>query len=173
MFRFVVYAPGQPQFVQGEQDIISDLSDLLPTLADIMGAALPTQEEYELNGKSLWPYLTKQTEQHREWIYGYKGNRQMVRGQHLLRDGKGEWWDARELPSDMDSFPPIADLTALSADQKMEKAMIEDVLKRFARTDVGGPHSFHADPSRKLTEQEKEKMRLKREHLEAHLEQFK
>jgi hypothetical protein len=73
----------------------------------------------------------------------------------------------------MDSFPPITDFTALSADQQQEKAMIEEVLKRFARTDVGGPHSFHSDPSRKLTEQEKEKMRLKRQHLEEHLEQFK
>jgi hypothetical protein len=73
----------------------------------------------------------------------------------------------------MDSFPPITDFTALSADQQQEKAMIEEVLKRFARTDVGGRHSFHADPSRKLTEQEKEKMRLKRQHLEEHLEQFK
>ncbi len=84
---FVVYAPGQSQFVQGKQDIISDLSDLLLTLAEIMGTTLPPQDEYELSGNSLWPYLTKQTNQHREWIYGYKGNRQMVRGHHLLRDG--------------------------------------------------------------------------------------
>ena len=72
---FVVYSPGQPQFAQGEQDIVSDLSDLLPTLAEIMGTKLPPQDEYELNGKSLWPYLTKQTDTHREWIYGYKASR--------------------------------------------------------------------------------------------------
>ncbi len=67
------------------------------------------------------PYLTKQTNQHRDWIYGYKGNRQMVRGHHLLRDGKGAWGDASELPTDIDSFPAIADFSALSADQKREK----------------------------------------------------
>lgn len=170
---FVVYAPGQSQFVNGEQEIVSDLSDLLPTLAEIIGAKLPPQEKYELNGKSLWPYLTKQSAQHREWIYGYKGNRQMVRGHHLLRDGKGAWWDASKLPTDMDSFPAIKDFSALSAYQSKEKEMIEKVMKRFAREDVGGPHSFHADPSRKLSDREIEKMRLKREHLEKHLEQFK
>ena len=105
-------------------------------------------------------------------IYGYKGNRQMVRGHHLLRDGKGAWWDASELPRDMDSFPPINDINALSPVQQKEKAMIDEVLKRFARTDIGGPHSFHEDPRRKLTEREKEKMRLKREKLEEHLKQF-
>jgi hypothetical protein len=52
----------------------------------------------------------------------------------------------------VESFPQITDLNALSADQEKEKAMIEVVRKRFARTDVGGPHSFHADPSRKLSE---------------------
>ena len=169
----VVYAPGQQQFVNGKQDILSDLSDLLPTLADIMGAKLPPSDEYELNGTSLWPFLTKQSGQHREWIYGYKGNRQMVRGHHLLRDGKGSWWDASKLPSDMDSFPPIENFDELSAQQEIEKAMIDEVLKRFARTDIGGTHSFHEDPLRKLSEREKEKMRLKREKLEAHLEQFK
>ena len=170
---FVVYAPGQAQFVKGRQKIISDLSDLLPTLAEIMGTELPSQDEYELNGKSLWPYLTKQTDHHREWIYGYKGNRQMVRGHHLLRDGKGVWWDARKLPSDMDSFSEVTDLASLSADQAKEKNMIDRVLARFARADVGGPHAFHQDPSRKLTEQEIEKMRAKREKLEKHLESLK
>lgn len=170
---FVVYAPGQPELVQGQQDIISDLSDLLPTLADIMGAELPSQDEYEVNGKSLWPYLTKRTDMHRDWIYGYKGRSQMVRGHHLMRDGKGAWWDASELPSDMDSFPAITDLNSLTAEQHREKNMIEEKLARFAREDVGGPHSFHANPSRKLSERELEKMRLKREHLEEHLNQFK
>ena len=77
-----------------------------------------------------------------------------------------------ELPSDMDSFPHIEGFDALTAEQKKEKTMIEEVLKRFARTDVGGPHSFHQDPSRKLSEREKEKMRLMREKLEEHLKQF-
>lgn len=89
------------------------------------------------------------------------------------RDGKGAWWAASKLPANMDSFPQIKNLNQLSPAQNKEKAMIEEILKRFARTDIGGTHSFHADPSRKLTERKIEKMRLKREHLEKHLKSFK
>jgi hypothetical protein len=120
-----------------------------------------------------WWDLTKQADRHRDWIYGYKGNRQMVRGHHLMRDGKGAWWDVSKVPSDLDSFPEITDLNSLSDEQQKEKELIEQVLARFARADVGGPHSFHADPSRELSERKKEKMRAKREQLEKHLNTFK
>lgn len=169
---FVVYAPGRPELVQGAQNIVSDLSDMLPTLADIMGMQLPPQEDYELSGKSLWPYLTQQQKQHRDWIYGFKGKEQMVRGLHLMRDGNGDWWDASQIPSDLDQFPQIKDFSTLSAEQQKEMEQMEQVLARFAREDIGGPHSFHADPSRKLTEQEIEKMRAKAETLKEHMKQF-
>lgn len=166
----VIYAPGQPEFVRGEQHVISDLTDILPTLADIMGSTLPPQEEYELSGQSLWPYLTKKQDSHRDWIYAFKGPNQIVRGKSLLRDGNGDWWDVSEIPSDLDAFPQVTDFEKLSLEQRKEKTMIEQVLKRFAREDVGGPHSFHADPSRKLSDQEIEKMRKKAAALERHLD---
>jgi stress response protein YsnF len=73
----------------------------------------------------------------------------------------------------MDSFPQVTDLNAFSDDQKRDKEMIDQVMARFARADIGGPHSFHEDPSRMLSEQEIEKMRAKRETLEKHLNSFK
>lgn len=167
---FVVYAPGQPELVQGAQDIIADLSDMLPTLADIMGTQLP--KDYELSGKSLWPYLTKRQAHHRDWIYGFKGNKQMVRGRHLMRDGNGDWWDVSKIPSDLDSFPKIQDFSPLSPELQKEKEQLEQVLAAFAREDIGGPNSFHANPARKLTEQEIERMRAKEEALKRHLKQF-
>ena len=163
---FVVYAPGQAHFVQGAQDIVSDLSDLLPTLAEIMGVELPSQEEYRLSGTSLWPYLTQQSKNHRRWIYGFKGMRQMARGQHLLRDGDGKWWDVSQDPADLDQFTQIEDFSALSEAQQKEKDEIEKILARFAREDIGGPQSFHADPKMKITERELEKMRAKAEARE-------
>ncbi len=169
---FIVYAPGQPEFVKGKQKVISDLTDILPTLAEIMGAPLPPKNKYELNGKSLWPYLTKRAETHREWIYAFKGPSQIIRSENLLRDGKGDWWDVSETPSDLDSFPRITDLEMLPEKQKKEKAMMEKVMQRFAREDIGGTNSFHADASIKLTNEEKEKMRLKAESLEEHLKEF-
>ncbi|MDZ8119104.1 sulfatase-like hydrolase/transferase [Pontiella agarivorans] len=165
----VIYAPGQPKRVTGAQDIISDLTDILPTVAEIMGLPLPTQEEYELNGKSLWPYLTQQQTTHRDWIYAYRGNKQMVRGQELMRDGKGNWWDTRTIPPDLDAFPVITDFETLSTKQQREKELIEQALRRFAREDIGGPNSFHATPSIKLSEKQIEKMRKNEASLEASL----
>lgn len=72
----------------------------------------------------------------------------------------------------MDSFAEITDFSKLTEVQQREKAQMDEVLQRFARADVGGSHSFHEDPARKITEREKEKMRLKRERLEKHLKKF-
>ncbi len=135
---FVVYAPGQPNFVRGAQNIISDLTDLLPTLAEIMGVPWPSSDDYELNGQSLWPYLTQQTDHHREWIYGYKGPKQMICGPNLLRDGDSDWWDVSQIPSDHDDFPRITDFSTLSPSQQKEKTLLEKILPDYAREDIGG-----------------------------------
>lgn len=169
---FVVYAPGEKALVSGEQDIISDLTDLLPTLAEMMGVPLPPESEYELNGTSLWPYLTGKSDQHRKWIYAFKGPSQMARGEHLLRDGNGDWYDVRKSPANLDNFPKIEDFDSLSEVQAKEKKMIETVLARFAREDIGGPNSFHEDASMKISERELEKMKKKAESLRRHLEKL-
>jgi len=137
-----------------------------------MGVPLPPQDEYELSGKSLWPCLTGKSDQHREWIYGFKGPSQLVRSASLLRDGDGNWWDVSRTPANLDNFAKIEDLDSLTDAQREEKAMLDEVLARFAREDVGGPHSFHEDPSMKLSGQELEQMRTKAAKLKAHLEKL-
>ena len=169
----VIYAPGQKQFVKGKHDILSDLTDVLPTLADIMGSKLPPSSEYELNGKSLWPYLTGKTSKHRDWIYSFKGKRQLIRGQHLMRDGDGNWWDARQTPADFDSFAHIEKPGELTGATKAEKNSLENILTQFAREDVGGPHSFHADPSMPITEAERKRMADKEASRQRHFERNK
>lgn len=164
----VIYAPGEKEFVTGRQNILSDLTDILPTLADIMGSSLPSKKDYELSGKSLWPYLTRGTRQHREWIYSFKGKRQLIRGQHLMRDGDGNWWDASTTPIDLDSFAPVKKPDALTGEQKTEKQSLDKILARYAREDVGGPHSFHADASLPITEAEKRRMKAKEEARQRH-----
>jgi arylsulfatase A-like enzyme len=164
----VIYAPGQPEFAKGRQDILSDLTDILPTLAEIMNAKLPSAEEYELSGKSLWPYLTQKAKQHRDWIYSFKGKRQLVRGQHLMRDGDGNWWDASHTPADLDSFTLIKNPETLNGDRKTEWNSLKQVLARFAREDFGGTHSFHADASMPITDAEKRQMKAKEDARQKH-----
>ena len=73
---------------QGRQDVLVNMSDVLPTIAELSGATVP--EDYEINGESLVPFLYTDLPQHRDWIYGYNGADQIIRGDLVLKDGKGK-----------------------------------------------------------------------------------
>lgn len=105
----LVYAPGEKDLVQGRRNILADMTDMLPTLADIMGYEFP--EGYsKLDGKSLWPYLTGKDTRHRDQIYAMRLDAQMVRNSKVLRDGNGVWYDVNRRPGDYDSFTKLDDL---------------------------------------------------------------
>ena len=74
---------------KGEQDILVNIADVLPTIAEIAGVKIPN--DYEINGESFWPYLTTNKKSHRDWIYAYKGKNQLIRGSKVLKDGNGTW----------------------------------------------------------------------------------
>jgi arylsulfatase A-like enzyme len=128
---FMVYAPGLGFTKRGEQDILLNLSDVLPTLADIMNVEVPV--DYEIHGKSLWPYLTTGRREHREWIYAYKQEKQLIRSHRVMRDGYGKWWDVSARPDDLISFPPITDWERVSAAHREERNRLEAILPRFAK----------------------------------------
>jgi arylsulfatase A-like enzyme len=71
----------------GKQDIILDITDILPTIADVAGVSIP--ENYKINGRSLLPYFMGEKEKHRDWIYSFLYHTQMIRGSKFLRDGYG------------------------------------------------------------------------------------
>lgn len=119
----VVYAPGQLK-VQGEQDILADLADIWPTLAEITGFEPPVN--YEVDGQSLWGYLTGETDEHRKWIASYHGKDQLIRGKNVLRDGHGDWYDTRGA-RDGDAFTPLTEDSA--PELLAEKRMLETALE--------------------------------------------
>ncbi|MEM6883801.1 MAG: sulfatase-like hydrolase/transferase [Verrucomicrobiota bacterium] len=127
---FVLYAPGAKMTKQGEQDILLNLSDMLPTLADIMGTQIPAN--YEINGESFWPWLTTDKQDHRDWVYAYRGPMQMVRGKYVMRDGYGKWWDVSgEEPADQISYAEIKDWNAVLEVQREERENLERIIKPF------------------------------------------
>ena len=78
---FIVYGPGIKQ--RGPTGEICDSSDILPTLVDLAGAKLP--DGYEVDGKSLKPFLTGQSDTHRETIFACIGGTRLVRSRtHLI-----------------------------------------------------------------------------------------
>ena len=130
----MVYAPGAKFTKQGKQDVIADMSDILPTLADIMGTTLPT--DYELHGQSLWSYLTTDKKKHRDWIYAYKSDKQLIRGHKVLKDGNNKWWVVENTPDDLISFPQITDWDNVSEAYRNERDMLKSLLPKFDNYDT-------------------------------------
>lgn len=126
---FMVYAPGFHFTKHGEQDILVNLADILPTVADAIGFEIP--QNYTIHGKSLWPYLTTEATDHRDWIYAYKRAQQMIRGKHVLRDGYGKWWDVSQTPDDLISFPEIKDWEMMSPTHRAERDQLKSILPQF------------------------------------------
>ena len=78
---FIVYGAGIEK--RGATSEICDLADILPTLVDFTGAELP--EGYDVDGHSLKPFLTGQSDTHREYILACIGGTRLVRTRtHLL-----------------------------------------------------------------------------------------
>ena len=90
---------------KGDQDVLADLSDILPTIAEITGVKIP--DTYEVNGQSLIPFLTTDKPTHRDWIYTYHMERQFIRSKNVLIGGQGKIYDVSSYPSDLISFPVI------------------------------------------------------------------
>ncbi|CAI8281187.1 MAG: Arylsulfatase [Opitutia bacterium UBA7350] len=68
--------------VQGSSGELVEFSDIFPTLIDYSGAQLP--KGYELDGKSLRPFLTGTCATHREWILSYIATARMARTKNWM-----------------------------------------------------------------------------------------
>ena len=127
----LIYAPGVEGFVKGRQSVCSDFTDILPTLAEIMDFEFP--EGYDrLDGKSLWPYLTGESNRHRDYIYSMRIEAQMIRNNKVMRDGHGHWYDVSKGSEDYDSYPKIDALPngeykdgLLAEKAKLEKELLQ------------------------------------------------
>jgi len=124
-----IYAPCLNISKQGEQDVLVNISDILPTLAEIAGVHIP--KEYEINGQSLIPFLTTDQPQHRDWIYGYHKEKQLIRGKYVLIDGNNKVYDVSEEPADLIGFPVIKDWSNVSPSHEAEYKRLQTILPVF------------------------------------------
>lgn len=69
---------------RGATDELTDFSDIAPTLIDWANAEDKLPKDYKFDGVSLVPFLTGETDAHREWIYGYISGSQIVRTKNYL-----------------------------------------------------------------------------------------
>ena len=125
----IIYAPGMKLTKKGMQDVLVNMSDMLPTIADIANVEIP--DSYEINGESLMPFLTTDKPTHRDWIYGYHKETQIVRGNLVLKDGNDVWYDVSKTPDDLISFPKIKDWSQVSPAHRAERDQLLQTIPQF------------------------------------------
>jgi arylsulfatase A len=68
---------------RGTTDELTDLSDVFPTLLDYADGQIP--DGYKIDGKSLRPFLSGETDTHRDYIFACTGTSQLMRTKtHML-----------------------------------------------------------------------------------------
>jgi arylsulfatase A-like enzyme len=77
----LISAPGLVK-ARGVSSELVEFSDIYPTLIDFSKSRLP--EGHALDGKSLRPFLTGASEQHRDWILSYIATARMARTQDWI-----------------------------------------------------------------------------------------
>ncbi|WP_430934892.1 sulfatase-like hydrolase/transferase [Saccharicrinis sp. 156] len=125
----IIYAPCLSMTKSGEQDVLANIADILPTIADLGGVKIP--DSYEINGESLMPFLTTNKKEHRKWIYSYHKEMQLIRGKNVMKDGKGKIYDVSKYPDDLISFPVINDWSAVSEKHINEHKKLQNILPQF------------------------------------------
>ncbi|MEM0965803.1 MAG: sulfatase-like hydrolase/transferase [Verrucomicrobiota bacterium] len=123
----IIYAPGMSK--EGQQEALVSIVDMWPTIAELAGFEIP--EDYEYDGVSLVPFLFGDEARPREYIYSYRGRDQIIRGQHVMRDGNGRWWDVSEEPVDYHNYPQIKDWSSVPDTHREEREKLLEILPRY------------------------------------------
>jgi arylsulfatase A len=88
----IVRGPGIRKGVVS-RDLI-DFSDVLPTLAEFAGAAVP--KNLKIDGRSFVPELQGRSGPRRDWIFSYLGYDRMLRDSRWLLEGDGRFYDCSD-----------------------------------------------------------------------------
>ena len=130
----IMYGPGSVNAI-GEADDLASLADIMPTVADLTGAKLP--DNYEFDGKSMMPFVSGKTSKHRDWVYSYNAEYQMVRTRNVCRCGMGFYWDTRGV-RDQEKYRMI-DMNKPDPALRKEIELIKAVLKKYPTAPLSGP----------------------------------
>jgi arylsulfatase A-like enzyme len=85
---YVVKGPGVKR--RGITSELTDFADIGPTLLDMAGVKHPADVLFD--GKSQLPFLTGQTDTHRQWIYAYTGPVQVLRTKGYLLEARSPFY---------------------------------------------------------------------------------
>ncbi len=121
---FIVRCPGTVKAGVVSREL-TDITDILPTLADFAGETLP--KNHPLDGRSLAPVLRGEPGQHRDWIFSFRN-----RGR-LLRDAR--WLLELDVERGQERFFDCGDSRDGSGYQNVTDSKASEVLTARARFD--------------------------------------
>ena len=125
-----------------------DFSDILPTLCDIGGVAVPEPLNASLDGRSFFPQMKGQDGHPREWIYSWYQRRtdrneiwESVRNERYKLYADGNFYD---LQRDILELDPL-NLNSLTGEQQETRKQFQQILEDYAAL---RPHELRA-PNKK------------------------
>ena len=130
----LIYGPGLVKAL-GQVEDLASLVDVAPTVAELTGAKLP--DGYEFDGKSMMPFLQGRRPKHRDWLYSYNAEYQMVRTRNVCRDGLGFYWDTRGI-LDQEKYRLIEENKA-GPELRRDIETIKRVLNKYPTAPLSGP----------------------------------
>lgn len=105
----IVAGPGVQRRGVAIEDLV-DLSDVLPTLADLAGAATP--RGIALDGRSFAPALRGIRGQGRAWIASFMDDRAIIRTARWLLEGDGKLYDCHDAGTGRRAYRDVTDSRA-------------------------------------------------------------
>lgn len=136
-----------------------DASDLLPTFADLTGAALPTKNV--LDGRSFLPELLSKKGNAREWIFMELGNKWYVRDARWKLNRENEFFDMSNSPFEEKLMTNYADNKEATEAYKRLKIVLDHLNPAggiIDDADGSGRHGSNVEKQKKAKEAKKENL---------------
>lgn len=127
---FIVRGPGTVKAGVASR-ALTDITDVLPTLADFAGATVP--KDHPLDGRSLAPVLRGETTAHRDWIFSFRNRGRLLRDARWLLEldverGQERFFDCGE-SRDGSGYQNVTDSKA--PEVRAARARFDRILKNL------------------------------------------
>lgn len=143
-----IVKPSEPR------DELVQFADVLPTMEDLAGLALPGDEEFD--GISFAPVLLDREGPRREWIFSYYADKRFLRDKRWLLDGNGRLWDC----GDNRSGEGYKDVTDSKDPEVLQvRKRFEEILKNLPGPDPGDPLVARYYENERALKEQVERMR--------------
>ncbi len=102
-------------------DELSDISDMLPTFAELAGASLP--RNVKIDGQSIVSILLGQEGPRRKWIFSQLGKERLIRDKRYILHSDGRFYDLKTDPYEKNNLANSKDPEIIKAKIKLKKVL--------------------------------------------------